>query len=178
MGPLEAIEGEADGLLKHAVFFEQCVILYEGQNHATRCAQIFPFPIHVQTRNRKVVNYEVVANRAIDLIDSTSPVVSRWRENDSEYFQREPTSLERRTTFLMTFLLRTRVVQQSPRRRNPALTATIEEWEEGRGSLRDGLELLSQAMSTERSDSSESPRESGASPFGIYYKTATAERGL
>ena len=146
---LEAIDGEADALLRHAVFFEQCVILYEGQNHANAIRTFFPFPIHVQTRNRNVVNYEVVASRAIALIDSTSPVVSRRRDKDSEYFQREPMSLERRTAFLLDVFAAHQGSPTVAASAKSALTATIEEWEEGRGSLRDGLELLSQAMSTE-----------------------------
>ncbi len=146
---LEAVEGEADALLKHAVFFEQCLILYEGRNHANAMRTMFLSQTPVQTRNRDVVNHEVVASRAIDLIDSTSPVVSRWRDEDSEYFQRKPMSMERRTAFLMDVFAAHQGSRAVVASAKSALTATIEEWEEGRGSRRDALELLSQAMRTE-----------------------------
>ncbi len=131
---LEAVEGEADALLKHAVFFEQCVILFEGRNHADAMRTMLRSRTHGQTRDRDVVNPEVVASRAIDLIYSASPVVGRRRDENSEYFQREPKSLERRTAFLMDVV----AVHQSSRAvaasAKSALTATVEEWEVGSGS--------------------------------------------
>lgn len=146
---LKAVEGEADALLEHAVFFEQCVILYEGRNHANSMRTMFPSRTPIQTRNRDVVNDEVVASRAFDLIDSTSPVVRRLSDEDSEYFIREPMNLERRTAFLLDVFAAHQTSRAVATAAESALTATIEEWEEGKGSSRDALELLSQAIRIE-----------------------------
>ena len=145
----EAVDGEAELLLEHAVFFEQCVILYEGRNHANSMRTMFLSRTPIKTRNRDVVNHEVVASRALDLIDSTNPVVRGWRDGDSRYLEREPMSLERRTAFLMDVFAAHRTSRAVAASAESALTATIKEWEEGRGSPRDALELLSHAIGTE-----------------------------
>ena len=146
---IEAVEGEANALLENAVFFEQCVILYEGRNHADAMRRMFPSRTPVQTPNKLVVNPEVVASRAIDLIDSTSPVVTRWRDEHSVYFQREPVSIERRTAFLMDVMVAHQSSRAVAASAQSALNSTVEEWEAERWSPRDGVELLSQAMSAE-----------------------------
>ena len=146
---LEVVDGEADALLEHAIFFEQCVILYEGRNHANSMPTTFPEWASIQARNRDIVNHEAVARRATELIDSTSPVVRRWRDEDSEYFERERMSLERRTAFLIAVLAAHQTSRAVGASANSALMATIEDWEEGRGPLSDALELLNQTMRTE-----------------------------
>ena len=143
---LEVVDGEADALLRAAVFFEQCLILYEGRNYLTSTRITFIPRIHTETRNRNVVSYKAVASRAVELVNSASPVVRRWKYENLESFDREPISLERRTNFLIGVLTAhqsSRVVASSA---NACLVGTVEEWEAGRGSPSDGLELLNQAM--------------------------------
>ena len=142
---LEAIDGEAELLLEHAVFFEQCVVLYEGHNHATSMHTMVLSRKPIKVRNRDVVNQEVVASRALDLIDSTNPVIRRVKDGDSEYFMREPMSLERRSSFLMHVYVGHRTSRPIAVSAESAFTRTIEKWERGLGSPRDALELLSQA---------------------------------
>ena len=141
---LEAVDGEAEALLEHAVFFEQCVILYKGRNHATwmRTASL--------SRSRDVVNHEAVVRRAVELIDSTSPVVHRkYEDSENFHFRREPMNLERRTAFLMDVFAAHKNSQVVAGLANSALTATIGEWEAGRGLSNDGLSILNQAVKVE-----------------------------
>ena len=147
---LEVVEGEADALVRSAIFFEQCVILYEGQNHiASMPAMVLP-RTHIGTRNRTVVSHEAVVSRAAGLIDSTSPLVRQQRSFEIfGTFHREQRNLEQRTSFLMAVLAAhrdSRVVASSA---NTCLARTADEWEAGRGSHIDGLELLNQAMKIE-----------------------------
>ena len=146
---LEAVDGEAELLLKHAVFFEQCVILYEGRNHANSMRPIFHSRTAIKDRNRDVVNHEAVAARALDLLDSCNPVVRRIWDGGSEYFERAPMSLERRAAFLADVCSRHRTSRSVAASAQTAFSRTIDEWEEGRGSRRDALELLRQAMHIE-----------------------------
>ena len=146
---LEAVDGEAELLLKHAVFFEQCVILYEGRNHANSMRTGFQSRTAIKTRNRDVVNHEVVASRALDLIDSTNPVVRRIWDGSSEYIERAPMSLERRSAFLTDLFAKHRTSRSVAASAQSAFGRTIKEWEEGLGSPRDGLELLSQTTHIE-----------------------------
>lgn len=147
---LQAIDGEADALLQHAAFFEQCVILYEGSNHAISMRTMFPTVTTVQTRDRDVVDHEAVASRAVDLFDSnTSPVVQRLVGENSEYFQREPMSLERRASFLIDVFAAHQTAPIVAESAKSTLTATIEKWELGSGPPKDALELLNKAMRTE-----------------------------
>ena len=146
---LEAVDGEAELLLKRAVFFEQCVILYEGRNHANSMRPVFRSRSAIKDRNRDVVNHEAVADRALDLIDSINPVVSRTWNGSSEYFERAPMSLDRRSAFFADVFAGHRNSRSVAASAQAAFGRTINEWEEGRGSLGDALELLSQATDIE-----------------------------
>ena len=146
---LETVDGEADELLQHSIFFEQCVILYEGRNHASSMRTTHPSWTRARTRDRDVVDYDVVATQAFDLLHSTNPVVVRWRNEESEFFRREPPSLERRTSFLMDILAIHQISQVTVELAESALLTTIETWEEGKGSTKDGLQLLGQAVNLE-----------------------------
>ena len=146
---LEADGGEADRLLHKAIFFEQCIILYEGSNHVNSMRRVLSSRIPIQTRDRDVVNHEVVAGRAVDLLFSNSPVLRKWSIEGSESFEREPMSLELRAAFLMDILAihhTSRIVTESA---EAALIAIIEMWEEGQGSPVDGVELLDQLVESE-----------------------------
>ena len=145
---LEAVEGEADALLKSAIFFEQCVILYEGRSHANAMRTTLLSGTRVQTRAREVVSHEEVVSQAISLIGSISPVVRRWRDEDSQFFKRESRSWERRTAFLVDVLVAHQSSQTVRASARLSLTATIKEWEQGRGSPIEALELRSQVKDT------------------------------
>ena len=137
---------------RHAAFFEQCVILYEGRSHAIWMRTSVRSLTHSESRNRDVVNQQDVVSRAVDLIHSSNPVVRRvrlWGDEDSEYFDREPVNLERRTAFLMYVLAERPDDRATADSANFGLTAATEEWEAGRGSPNGGVELLTQAMKVE-----------------------------
>ena len=144
---LKAVEGEADRLLRQAVFFEQCVILYEGYSHAESEHAVSLTSTHVQPQGSALVDYEDVASRAVDLLLIASPKGARWTRDHSGYYRREPMNLERRTSFLIDISVehQTNVAVNSSAR--SAWAITIEEWEAGRGSPGDAIELMAQAMS-------------------------------
>ena len=149
---LEEVDGESEVLLEQAVFFEQCIILYEGRSHANWMRTIFSFRTHTESRNRDVVNQQDVVSRAIDLIDSSSPVVRRVRlstDEDSVRIIRAPVNLERRTAFLMRVLAEHPDDQAAAVSANSGLAAATDEWEAGRGSPVDGVELFNQANKVE-----------------------------
>ena len=146
---LETIHGEADAILEDAVFFEQCEILYEGSNHASLAHRMLLSRGHLQSRVRDVIDREAVATRALQLIDTSSPILHRVVDVDgSEYFERERVSLERRTTFLIAVSAAHPASQRVAISANSALAATIEAWNSGRGSPSDGIQLLNRASNS------------------------------
>ena len=146
---LEAVDGEAEALLEDAIFFEQCVILYEGQNHANSVPTRVLRRTADGARTRQVVNHETVARRAIELIASPNPLVRRMRDEDSDYTEREPIDLERRIAFLMTVFGEHPTSQAVAASAHSGLGIIVAEWEAGRGSPSDALEMLNQVMRTE-----------------------------
>ena len=145
-GRLAEGDGEADALLRNAIYFEQCVILYEGHSRANSEKALSLTSALAHTQVRDVLDHEDVACRAVDLLMTPSPKGGRWVSEDSGYYHREPMSLERRISFLLDIFAEH---QNNPRvtaSANSALTITIEEWEAGRCSLSDALRLLVQAM--------------------------------
>ena len=142
---LEAVNGEADALIEHSIFFEQCVILYEGRNHVDsmrpRSASRKPY----RNLNGNVVGHEVVARRAADLIDSPSPVLSRWNISGLEILKKETKSLERRTTFLMDLFAAHQTSQVVAASAGSVLDAIVGKWKVGLGSPNEGLEMLKHA---------------------------------
>ena len=161
---LKAADGEADMLLRHAVFFEQCIILYEGRNHAN---SMFHFRIPSRGQSQNVVDHELVARRAVDLIGSISPVVRRLGDEDSEYVQREKVSLERRASFLLYVSGAHQDSGVVAAAANSALATTIEAWEAGGGSHSDGLELLRQAMKVEHLVDEDVMQRAGRALLGL-----------
>ena len=146
---LETIHGEADAILEGAVFFEQCEILYEGSNHASSAHRMLLSGGHPQSRVRDVIDREAVATRALQLIDTSSPILHRVVDADgSEYFERERVSLERRTAFLMAMSAAHPTSQRVAISANSVLSATIEAWNAGRGSPSDGIQLLNRASNS------------------------------
>lgn len=161
-GRLDTVEGEADALLKSAVFFEQCVILYEGRNHAVSMSLMFPLSSRSQTRHRDVVNSEAVAIKAFELLSSDSPMVSSLRKGGTEYFERQAASLERRTAFLLAVLAgdpNSRVVEELATR---AIIDTVRFWENGQASLSEALQLVKQMKTLEGLVAKDSLENAGA----------------
>ncbi len=142
----ESVEGEADALLRNALYFEQCVILYEGRNHAISMRHSFHSGQRIRERVRDVVDYEAVASRAVDLFNSTSPVVSKWSDEDGDYSEREPINLERRAAFLLSVFVEHQTSQSVAASAKSALVATIEAWEARHVSPRNALGLFRQVM--------------------------------
>ena len=63
-GRFEKIAGEAETMLQGAIFFEQCVVLYEGQNHANSMIARHLRRTTDGQRARVVVDHEKVATGA------------------------------------------------------------------------------------------------------------------
>ena len=145
-GRLEALHGEADAILERAVYFEQCEVLYQGSNHASLRHRTFLFRGHLQFREREVIEWEVVATKALQLIDSPSPMLSRVLSVDgTEYFERQQVNLERRGAFLLAVLATHPTSRQVANSANSVLAATVEAWTDGRGSPSDAIQLLNRA---------------------------------
>ena len=141
---LEQVDIEADALLERAVFFEQCVVLYEGSNHVTSIRS----GTRTRERIRDVVDRETLAARAVELIYSPAPGFEMMWNGVRLSVGRTPMNLERRTTFLLKVLTADPTNQVVAAATNKVLSAAIHSWEAGKGSLRQSLELLKQATET------------------------------
>ena len=143
---LESDDIDADMLLEGAIFFEQCVILYEGQNHANSNLPVLSRKSGGGRRARQLVNHEKVASRAIELFTGHSPVVRNLWGRHSDYFEREQVNLGRRAAFLLSVLEEhpsSPVVAESAVR---ALEIVVDEWEAARGSPGETAQILRQAI--------------------------------
>ncbi len=145
-GRLEAVDGEAEMLVEGSIFFEQCVILYEGQNHANSVPAWLLRRTTGGNRARVVVDHEKVASTAIGLITSHSPLVRRWGDEEGAYMERGPINLELRCAFLISVLSdhpKSQVVASSAA---SALELIANEWEAGRGSPYHAVRTLRLAL--------------------------------
>ena len=143
---LETIEGEAEILLEGSIFFEQCVVLYQGQNHVNSNLPASFRRTASVARKRMVVNHERVASRSIKLMTSPSPIVSWFRNEDSTYAERERMNLERRAEFLMTLLAEHSTNRSIGPSALVALETVVTEWESGRGSTSDGVRTIDRSI--------------------------------
>lgn len=142
---LEDVGGEAEELLERAVFFEQCVVLYQGRNHV---ASIRP-GTSPRNRSRDVIDDEALVRRAVDLVKSPVPGLQRLWNRSAVVGQTRPMIPERRTAFLLEVLAEHPTNQVFATATTELLTATIESWGDGRGSLGESLQLLKQSMEIE-----------------------------
>ncbi len=143
---LESDDAEMDMLLESAIFFEQCVILYEGQNHVNADAPTFSRESRGSKRVRQLVDHEKVASRAIELIAGASPVVRSRRDIHSAYAEREEIDLGRRAAFMLS------VLEQHPTSSVVAgsaakgLEIVVDYWKAGRRSSREMVRIIRQAI--------------------------------
>ena len=139
---LEAREGEGEELLNAAVFFEQCVVLYEGSAHASHVSwgreQRSP-------QTRTVVDHGAVASRSVELIDSANPRLIRARREESDYLTRDQPSQERRAAFVTRVLAEHRASRTVAEAAAFALEAARVRWAGGLGSASEGMALLREA---------------------------------
>ena len=143
---LESDDVETEMLLEGAIFFEQCVILYEGQNHAnSNLPRLFRRSGSIR-RERQLVNHEKVSNRAIELITGQSPVVRTLQDRPSEYAEREQADLGRRAVFLLNLLEghpTSPVVAESAAK---GLGTVVDDWAARRGTPNDMVDIIRQAV--------------------------------
>ena len=144
---LESDEIETEMLLESALFFEQCVILYEGRNHANSNLPTFLRESEGSQRARHLVNHEKVASQAIELIAGPSPVVRNFGGWHSERAEREPMDLGRRAAFLLSMLEdhpTSPVVADSAAR---GLKIVVDQWEaRGSSSSAEMVRIIRQAV--------------------------------
>ena len=143
---LETDDIEAEKLLEGAIFFEQCVILYEGRNHANSNLSLLFRRSGVSQRAREIVSPERVASRATKLITSQSPVVRTLRDGESQNAKREQANLERRVAFLLSILEAYPTSAVAAGSANGALTMVVDEWEAGRGLPIEMVQIIRQAV--------------------------------
>ena len=142
---LKAIDGEAELLLERAIFFEQCVILYEGRSHVAALSGRSPGRMMRDVESGAVVDPEPVASKALDLIGSSNPRLIRVTGIGPDYLRRDCPGLERRAAFLADVLSKHRTSRVVATSAASALATTRAEWEAGRGSASEGIDLLKQA---------------------------------
>ena len=141
---LETLEGEAEDLLQNALYFEQCIVLYEGRNHVSALPAKWLRGAMVGERTRNVVNADAVVKRALELLESSCPIVSNYRDRDShvDYFKPTPVNMERRVAFIMSLLAaysNSRVVASAA---DSAFETLIEAWNKGRRFPSEALDLF------------------------------------
>ena len=142
-GRLEAVGGEADFLLDRATFFEQCVVLYQGHSHATAVSR------GLADQAMRGVDHETVASRALDLIASSNPQLTRVTGAGGDYFRRDSASPEHRAAFLVSVLAEHQESHKIAAATASALEAARTEWAAGRGLSSSGVYLLEQVKNVE-----------------------------
>ena len=141
-GRLEDVDGEAELILSKSIFFEQCVVLYEGQSHVASASGVLAEISRTDLQARVVVDREAISERALELLDSPSPVLIQVAEGSGNHPVRENRSLERRAGFLVSVLIENDGNRKMAQAAVAGLVATGEQWESGRGSSPEGIELL------------------------------------
>ncbi|MCY4555125.1 MAG: hypothetical protein OXF79_01775 [Chloroflexi bacterium] len=147
-GRFKAVAGEADMLLDGAIFFEQCVILYEGALHSGSVSNRLNQEQKSDAGIQRVVSFEKAVSRATELFESRSPVVSRNWDRGEFYCEREPMNLERRTEFLASISVQHRDNLSAAEAVISALETLANRWGSGLGDPADALRMLRQAERT------------------------------
>ena len=141
--------GDVASLLDYAIFFEQCVVLCHGQSHTTSRQNRQFGHVPREARRGASVDYGSIAERAIELIDSGSPVLIRVTGDGLGYFDREQSSLERRAAFVASLLVENQTNPRVASSAASALEACCDAWLGLRGSSREGIDLLKQVKAVE-----------------------------
>ena len=142
-------DGEVDLLLERAIFFEQCVVLYQIQSHTASNSGGLLGQALREDRGWAKVAPGAFASRAIQLITGASPRLVRVKSTGPDYFKREEPSLERRAAFLASLLAENQTDTRVADSAVSALQACCNEWEAGQGSSREGMDLLRQVKDVE-----------------------------
>ena len=141
--------GEVASLLNSAIFFEQCVVLCRGQSHTTsRQSRQFGW-VPGEARRGMSIDCGSIAERALELIDSSSPLLVRVTGDGLRYFDREQSSLERRAAFVASLLVENQTNPRVASSAASALEACCDTWLDRRGSSREGMDLLRQIKAVE-----------------------------
>ena len=143
---LESDDIEAEKLLEGAIFFEQCVILYEGQNHANTNLMMLFRRSAGAGRAPELVNHGKVASRAIELITSHSPVVRTLKYRLFETSEREQVDLGVRAAFLLAVLEEHPDSPMVTESATKGLDIVVAEWEAGRGTPKETVQIIRQAV--------------------------------
>ena len=146
-GRLEGGEGEAEALLESAVFFEQCVVLYDGTSHAATRREA---RARGARRTRVVMDHEAIANKAVDLMTSSNPTLVRMSGTVSESFTRQYANVELRAAFVARLLAENSASRDLATAAGSALSAACDQWEAGKGDPSGGTTLLEVAKRVER----------------------------
>ena len=148
-GRLQEDGDEVEFLLECAVFFEQCVVLY---NRETRTRGAFDGSGYYGRKyGLKGVNVDVgsVATKAMELIDSTNPRLRRGMDNGHVYLRRDSSSLEYRSAFLLSLFSENRSNSTVAATVSTVLESCVLKWEERRGVSNECVYLLRRAKEVE-----------------------------
>ena len=144
-GLLKEDVGEADSLLKCAVFFEQCVVLHNREPRELGVFAGSGYGVRADAERSVNVDVGLLATKALELIHSTNPRLSRWMDNGHVYLRRDSASLEYRSAFLVGLLSGNRSNRSVASVVSTALEACLLKWEKGRGSPKECVYLIRQA---------------------------------
>ena len=163
----EAVGGEIEILLSGAIFFEQCIVLYEGHNHAAPISRRIGDRKARDESRRVVADHDAIAKRALALIGSSSPLLTRLANQGRAHRVREVPRLERRTTFLAHVLAENQGSQAVAEAATQALLICRGEWEAGKGSASEGIDLLRMVKGIEKLLPSDAPKRAGQTFLGL-----------
>ena len=144
-GRLQEDVSEVDSLLERAVFFEQCVVLY---NRDMRTKGAFDGAGYRGTGNReKTVDVDVgsLATKALEVIDSRNPRLSQGMDDGHLYLRRDSQSLEYRAAFLVGIFAGNRLNSRVASVVSEVLESCVLKWEKRRGVSNECVYLLRRA---------------------------------
>ena len=162
-----AVGGEFQTLLERATSFEQCVLLYEGRRYTNErltiqdqgASKAMFYPVQIDADD--------VALKAITLINSSDPTAVKVSGMGQHKHVQKSAIIERRVAFLVDILADHGASDARTQIAARALKAVREKWDGGRGSLTDGVYLLSRVKLARNLLPVDLLRENGLALLGL-----------
>ena len=134
--------GEFESLLEKAVFFEQCVLLYEGLNYLRTASAKSIGPKSSITGRLAMVPVEAVAEKALSLFEKIDLDLARVNRSADDQWKRNSASVERRAAFVADMLNKHQGVANLIGVLTEMLAVIRKRWIAGVGSPTDGVSLI------------------------------------
>ena len=148
-GRLQEDVGEVDSLIQCAVFFEQCVVLYNRETPRRGALHRGGYRGLSDARQSVDVDVGSLAAKALELIDSRNPRLRRWTDDGHEYMRRDSSRLEYRAAFLVEVFAEHSSNNTVTSVVHTVLESCVLEWEKRRGASDECVYLLRQIKGIE-----------------------------